>query len=82
MDVVIHSLFNKSSWRLRNYWRWGVVVEQRSQFLRREGRLYCLCVITAEMVAVIASTSTDTVPGDEIEGFETITLACSAVVPS
>ena len=29
------------------------------------------------MVAVIASTSTDTVPGDEREGFEAITLACS-----
>ena len=34
------------------------------------------------MVAVIASTSTDTVPGDELEVFEAITLACSIVVLS
>ena len=40
------------------------------------------CVITAEMVAVIASTSTDTVPGDELEGLEAITLAYSVVVLS
>ena len=39
-------------------------------------------VITAEMVAVVASTSTDTVPGDELEEFEAITLACSVVVLS
>ena len=31
------------AWCLRNYWRWGGIVERRSQFLRREGRLYCLC---------------------------------------
>ena len=30
-------------WVLRNCWRWGVVVKQRCQFLRREGRLYCFC---------------------------------------
>ena len=42
-----------------------------------EKAVFTACVITAEMVAVIASTSTDTVPGDELEGFEAITLACS-----
>ena len=39
-------------------------------------------VIMAEMVELIASTSTDTVPWDELEGFEAITLACSVVVRS
>ena len=77
----IHSLFNESSWVLRNYWRQGVVIEQRCQFRRGE-EVFNACVITAEMVAVIASTSTDTVPGDELEGFEAITLACSVVVLS
>ena len=47
-----------------------------------EKAVFTACVITAEMVAVIASTSTDTVPGDELEGFEAITLACSVSVLS
>ena len=47
-----------------------------------EKAVFTACVITAEMVAVIASTSTDTVPGDELEGLEAITLACSVVVLS
>ena len=47
-----------------------------------EKAVFTACVITAETVAVIASTSTDTVPGDELEGFEAITLACSVVVLS
>ena len=48
-----------------------------------EKAVFTACVITAEMVAVIALTSTDTVPGDELEGFEAITLlACSVVVLS
>ena len=46
-----------------------------------EKAVFTACVITAEMVAV-ASTSTDTVPGDELEGFKAITLACSVVVLS
>ena len=47
-----------------------------------EKTVFTAFVITAEMVAVVASTSTDTVPGDELEGFEAITLACSVVVLS
>ena len=47
-----------------------------------EKAVFTAFVITAEMVAVVASTSTHTVPGDELEGFEAITLACSVVVLS
>ena len=47
-----------------------------------EKAVFTAFVITAEMVAVVSSTSTDTVPGDELEGFEAITLACSVVVLS
>ena len=47
-----------------------------------EKAVFTAFVITAEMVAVVASTSTDTVPGDELEGFEAIMLACSVVVLS
>ena len=47
-----------------------------------EKAVFTACVITAKMVAVIASLSTDTLPGDELEGFEAITLACSVVVLS
>ena len=47
-----------------------------------EKAVFTAFVITAEMVAVVASTSTDTVPGDELEEFEAITLACSVVVLS
>ena len=47
-----------------------------------EKAVFIACVITDEMVAVFASTFTDTVPGYELEGFEAITLACSVVVLS
>ena len=59
----------------------GVLSSSEANF-SGEKAVFTACVIMAEMVAVIASPSTDTVPGDELEGFEAITLACSVVVLS
>ena len=60
----------------------GELLSSSEVNLAGEKAVFTFCVITAEMVAVIASKSTDTVPGDELEGFEAITLACSVVVLS
>ena len=47
-----------------------------------EKAVFTASVMTAQMVTVIASAFTDTVPGDELEGFEAITLAYSLVALS
>ena len=59
----------------------GEVLSRSEANFSCEKAVFTACVITA-MVAVIASTSTDTVPGDDLEGFEAIMLACLVVVLS
>ena len=59
----------------------GVLSSSKANF-SGEKAVFTACVITAAMVAVIASTFTDTVRWDELEGFEAITLAYSVGVLS